>query len=104
MSYANADKVTGPQLALGRFDTLEAVQQRGDNQFDAVGGLAWHMGVAEAQGFGSVKAGMVELSNVDLSREFSDLVIMQRGYQAASQVIATASEMLQELFSMRGQR
>ena len=40
-------------------------------------------------------------NNVDLSQEFSDLVIMQRGYQASSQIISTANEMLQELFSMK---
>jgi flagellar hook protein FlgE len=44
---------------------------------------------------------MLELSNVDLSQEFSDLVIKQRGYQACSQVVSTANEMLQELFNMR---
>jgi flagellar hook protein FlgE len=37
-----------------------------------------------------------------LSQEFSDLVVMQRGYQSSSQVITTANEMLQELFSMKG--
>ena len=45
---------------------------------------------------------MVEISNVDLSQEFSDLVIMQRGYQASSQIVTTANEMIQELFAMKG--
>ena len=45
-----------------------------------------------ARVFGQVRAGYLEGSNVDLSREFSDLVIMQRGYQASSQVISTATE------------
>jgi len=49
-----------------------------------------------------LRSGTVEISNVDLSQEFSDLVIMQRGYQASSQVISTANEMLQELFRMTG--
>jgi flagellar hook protein FlgE len=48
-----------------------------------------------------VKSGVVEISNVDLSQEFSDLVVMQRGYQASSQVISTANDMLQQLFSMK---
>ena len=48
-----------------------------------------------------VKVSMVEVKNVDLSQEFSDLVIMQRGYQASSQVISTANDMLQELFQMK---
>jgi flagellar hook protein FlgE len=41
------------------------------------------------------------MSNVDLSQEFSDLVIMQRGYQASSQVISTANDMLEQLFQMK---
>jgi flagellar hook protein FlgE len=48
-----------------------------------------------------VRAGVLEISNVDLSKEFSELVIMQRGYQASSQVLSTANDMLQELFRMK---
>ena len=80
---------------------LDAVESVGSNQFDATNSLAWHTGLAGDGGFGSVRSGMVELSNVDLSQEFSDLVIMQRGYQASSQVISTANDMLQELFQMK---
>ena len=63
---------------------------------------AWHAGISGNGGFGAVKSGVIEISNVDLSQEFSDLVVMQRGYQASSQIISTANEMLQELFAMRG--
>ena len=52
-------------------------------------------------GFGSVRAGSVEISNVDLSQELSDMVIMQRGYQASAQIVSTANDMLQELFGMK---
>jgi len=101
MSYANGQTAKGSKLSLGRFDSLDAVESVGGNAFDAVDSLAWHIGVAGDGGFGNVRSGMVELSNVDLSQEFSDLVIMQRGYQASSQVISTANEMLQELFTMK---
>ena len=56
----------------------------------------------EGERYSIPRSGVIELSNVDLSREFSDLVIMQRGYQASSQVISTANDMLQELFQMKG--
>ena len=103
LSYSNGQKSTdGPTLSLGRFDSVDAITPIGGNQFDATDSLAWRVGVAGDGSFGSVRAGVVEISNVDLSQEFSDLVIMQRGYQAASQVISTANDMLQELFSMRG--
>jgi flagellar hook protein FlgE len=101
LTYSNGQTVKDAQLVLGRFDSLDAVAATGNNQFDATNSLAWHAGVAQAGGFGTVRSGMVELSNVDLSQEFSDLVIMQRGYQASSQVISTANDMLQELFQMK---
>ncbi len=100
LTYANGQTVKGSRLSLGRFDTTDAVGSAGGNEFEALDGSAWHSGVAGGA-FGSVRSGYIEISNVDLSQEFSDLVIMQRGYQASSQVISTANEMLQELFSMK---
>jgi len=100
LTYGNGQTTKGPRLSLGRFDTVDAVGTVGNNEFVALDGGAWHTGVAGGA-FGNVRAGYVEISNVDLSQEFSDLVIMQRGYQASSQVISTANEMLQELFSMK---
>jgi flagellar hook protein FlgE len=102
LSYSNGQSVKGAQLALGRFDTLDALTAVGGNLFDANNASAWHTGVAGQGAFGAVKAGVIEISNVDLSQEFSDLVIMQRGYQSSSQIISTANEMMQELFTMGG--
>jgi len=101
LSYSNGQTVKGTSLALARFDSPDAVAALGNNQFEMVNKNAWHYGKAGEGAFGSVRAGQIEISNVDLSQEFSDLVIMQRGYQASSQVISTANEMLQQLFSMK---
>ncbi|MNV06307.1 Flagellar hook protein FlgE [compost metagenome] len=100
-TYANGRTLDGAHLALARFDSPDAVGALGDNQFEALNKDAWHVGVAGQGAFGSLASGKIEISNVDLSQEFSDLVIMQRGYQASSQVISTANEMLQQLFSMK---
>jgi flagellar hook protein FlgE len=100
-SYSNGQTVQGPRLAFGRFSSPDAVRDLGGNMFAQVEGMDWLLGLAGEGGFGEVKAGMLEGSNVDLSREFSDLVVMQRGYQASSQVISTANDMLQELFGMK---
>jgi flagellar hook protein FlgE len=102
LAYSNQQTVRGQQLALARFDSTDAVEASGDNQYLPTDPAAWHFGVADGVNFGKVKSGVIELSNVDLSQQFSDLVIMQRGYQASSQVVSTANEMLQELFSMKG--
>jgi flagellar hook protein FlgE len=42
------------------------------------------------------------MSNVDLTQQFTDLIIVQRGYQASSQVTSVANEMIQQLLSMGG--
>lgn len=100
-TYGNGQTARGARLALGRFSSADAVRAIGGNLFAATGTGEWQAGVAGEGGFGQVKAGMLEGSNVDLSREFSELVVMQRGYQASSQVISTANDMLQELFGMK---
>lgn len=101
LAYTNQQSVKGQRIALARFDTPDAVEAVGDNQFQASDETAWHTGVADGLAFGTIRSGVIELSNVDLSQQFSDLVIMQRGYQASSQIVSTANEMLQELFSMK---
>jgi flagellar hook protein FlgE len=98
--YSNGQSVKGIRVALAQFDSVDAVAAGGDNAFEAVDEGAWHIGLP-GDAFGAVRSGVIEISNVDLSQEFSDLVIMQRGYQAASQVVSTASDMLQELFAMK---
>lgn len=102
LSYSNGQSADGAKLALARFDSPDNVRSVGDNFFAPVDSSTWQTGTAKVGAFGSIKAGVVELSNVDLSSEFSELVIMQRGYQASSQVVSTANEMLQELFSLKG--
>lgn len=100
LTYSNGETAKGATLALARFDSIDAVGAAGDNRFEALDESAWHTGTA-GDAYGAVRSGAVEISNVDLSKEFADLVVMQRGYQASSQIVATANEMLQELYGMR---
>jgi flagellar hook protein FlgE len=53
---------------------------------------------------GAITAGALESSNVDLSEEFSDLIVMQRGYQAASRIVNTTNQMIADLFEMKPNR
>lgn len=101
LTYSNGKTVNGARLALANFDSPDQVISNGGNQFDASSTQAWHVGVAGNGSFGNIRSGMIEMSNVDLSQEFSNLVITQRGYQASSQIVSTANDMLQELFSMK---
>lgn len=52
-------------------------------------------------GRGGLVGGALEMSNVDLSQEFTNLIIAQRGFQANSRVITTSDEVLQELVNLK---
>ena len=102
LTYSNGQRRSGPQLALALFDKVNALQPVGSNQFRASEPGAARLSRMGAEGAGTGRAGQLELSNVDLSTEFSELIVMQRGYQASSRVVSTANEMLQALFDMKG--
>ena len=59
------------------------------------------VGVPGEDGIGSLYHKWLEMSNVDLAEEFSDMIITQRGYQANSKIITTVDQMLQDLVSMK---
>jgi flagellar hook protein FlgE len=101
LEFANGQTSQGPRLALANVDTPQLLEAVGGNSFTAADGAKLSYGTAGNGSFGSVRAGSVEISNVDLSQEFSDMVIMQRGYQASAQIVSTANDMLQELFGMK---
>jgi flagellar hook protein FlgE len=52
-------------------------------------------------GSGGITPGTLEMSNVDLSQEFTDMIVTQRGFQANSRIITTSDEMLQELVNLK---
>ena len=59
------------------------------------------MGTAGTAGRGTISAGTLEQSNVDIGREFVDLIAYQRGFQASSKVIQTADELYGELVNLK---
>lgn len=103
-SYSNGQTSTGAKIALARFDSNQELQQVGNNDFAAAPGQKIFLGTAKSEAFGTLRAGAIEGSNVDLAQEFSNLIVMQRGYQASSHTITTTNEMIQQLFDMRGRR
>jgi flagellar hook protein FlgE len=101
-SYTNGQKADGPALALARFDSEADLRQLGGGLFDTVSPDKAHIGRANTLTFGTLTPQSLEGSNVDLAQEFSNLIVMQRGYQASSRVISTANELIQELFDTKG--
>ena len=59
------------------------------------------VGTAGTNGLGTLTPGAVEMSNVDLAQEFTNMITAQRGFQANSRMISTADEMLQELVNLK---
>jgi flagellar hook protein FlgE len=53
---------------------------------------------------GKIKPKTLELSNVELTAQFTDMVVIQRGYQASSQIISVTNEMIQQLLDLQSRR
>lgn len=97
LRYTNEETVDAARLALGWFDQLQALQQVGDSLFLAPEGVDVTVDAPGQGVMGEIIGSSVEISNVELTQEFTDLIIMQRGYQASSQVVTVANEMIQQL-------
>lgn len=104
LRFSNGQTVDGARLALANFDSEADLEQLPGSSFALKTGAAATYGYAGSSSFGKLVAGHREGSNVDLAEEFSNLILMQRGYQASSHLISTANDMIQELFDMKGHR
>ena len=90
------------QIALANFSNPNGLSRTGNNMWRATdnSGIAV-VGTAQTGGRGAINSGFLEQSNVDISNEFSDLIITQRGFQANTKIITTVDEMLQDLINMK---
>ena len=104
LAYSNGQTLKGDRLALAAFAYLQGLQPIEGNLFEPRIDQTRTLGFAGENVFGKLSPGRVELSNVELSQEFGNLIISQRGYQASSQVISTANEMVQQLFDIKARR
>jgi flagellar hook protein FlgE len=100
--YSNGLKQVLGQVAMATFKNPTGLEKVGDSGFRSTVNSGYaQVGVPGSAGMGSVVAGALEMSNVDLAQEFTNLVIAQRGFQANSRVITTSDELLQELVNMK---
>ncbi|MEZ5396823.1 MAG: flagellar hook protein FlgE [Bryobacterales bacterium] len=90
------------QLALARFTNSQALQAVGNNNFVRTAAAGEPLeGAANSGGLGSIVGLSLETSNVDIAKEFTDLLTYQRGFQANSRVITTADELNQEALNLK---
>jgi flagellar hook protein FlgE len=103
LAYSNQDKVQIGGLALAMPADPQDLGEvgRGIYRLDELSGATY--AGSSSKGLGRVVSSRLEASNVDLSREFGDLILIQRGYQASSQIVSVSNEMIQQLFGIRGQ-
>lgn len=100
--YSNGRSRPLAQVAMAVFNNPEGLTRAGNTLFQESNnsGTA-QVGTALSGGRGVIKPGSLEMSNVDLSQEFTNLIITQRGFQASSRVITSSDEMLQELVNLK---
>ena len=100
--YNNGVNKTIGQLAMARFESTERLAKSDHNQLrETVAAGKPIVGKANTNGFGNIMAKSLEGSNVDLAKEFVDLMKFQRGFQANAKTITTAGEMLEEVINLR---
>lgn len=102
-SYDNGNTVLLGQIAVAQFANASGLEATGDNCYRATLNSGDFDGIGveiDADG-SSISAGELEMSNVDLSAEFTSMITTQRGFQANSRVITTSDTMLEELINLK---
>ena len=90
------------RIALATFTNPSGLEKAGDATFrQTVNSGNAQIGQAGDGGRGTILGSTLEMSNVDLAREFTNLIVAQRGYQANSRVITSSDELLQELVNLK---
>jgi flagellar hook protein FlgE len=100
--YTNGEQKVLQTIGLASFDNPAGLMKLGSNLFQETpnSGTAT-TGTAGSGSFGSITPGALEMSNVDLSEQFTAMITTQRGFQANSRVITTSDEILQELVNLK---
>ena len=87
---------------MAKFANAEGLEKTGGNYFQATQNSGdVYVNLALNDGIGTIQSGFLEMSNVDLSEEFTEMIVAQRGFQATSRIITTSDEILQELVNLK---
>ncbi len=97
-AFSNGLTRTLGRVAMAQFDNPEGLIDEGSNNFTVSGASGDAILATAGEGSaGTIRAGSLEQSNVDLSKEFIDMIVTTTGFSAASRVITTSNRMLDEL-------
>ncbi len=100
-TYSNGQTIKKAQIAVAEFSNAMGLEKVGDNLYQASlnSGAAMIQDITKDGGY--MNSGVLEGSNIDLAKEFTDMITTQRGFQANSRVITTSDEMLQILKGLK---
>jgi flagellar hook protein FlgE len=100
--FSNGSTVGLGRVVLATFTNPGGLEKEGNSGYRATANSgAATVGAPGSPGVGSLASGSLEMSNVDLSQEFTNLIVAQRGFQANARIITTSDEVLQELTNLK---
>lgn len=100
--FSNGSSTPLARISLAEFNNPSGLQRVGDNMYQESGNSGGAVLALALEGTQStITSGMLEMSNVDLSQEFTALIVAQRGFQASSKVVTSADEMLQDITQLK---
>lgn len=101
-SFTNGRSLGLAQVAVAKFANNQGLAGEGGNLFSRTANSGDPIiGAAQTAGRGKISASSLEMSNVDLSRSLTQLIVVQRGFQANSKTITTSDEMLNTLLQLK---
>ncbi len=103
LTYSNQKTEQQGAVAIADFRDLQGLKQQSNGLFTDAGAGERRLLASGKDGIGTIASKQLEASNVDLSAEFGNLILVQRGFQACSQVVSVSNDMIQQLFGIRGQ-
>jgi flagellar hook protein FlgE len=100
--FTNGTTSSLGRIVMGDFNNPSGLLRIGDNMYqESANSGAAVLGFALEGSQSQLSSGALEMSNVDLAQEFTNMIVAQRGFQANGKVVSTADEMLQELMSVK---
>ncbi len=101
--YSNGSPKLLGQIAVAEFSNASGLEKMGENIYAATlnSGAFDGIGIDISANGGSMETGALEMSNVDLSAEFTEMITTQRGFQANSRIITTSDTLLEELVNLK---
>jgi flagellar hook protein FlgE len=100
--YSNGVQQPLAQIAMAIFTNPAGLNKAGDTNYTfSMNSGEPNIGTSGIGGRGKINAGLLEMSNVDLSDQFTDMIVTQRGFQANSRTVVTSDQMIQEVLGLK---